>query len=37
MVRVGIMADDGSLLPPGEQGEIVLSGSLAMMSYYKIQ
>ena len=35
LVQVGIMADDGSLLPSGERGEIVLRGSLVMMGYYK--
>ena len=35
LVQVGIMAADGSRLPPGERGEIVLRGSLVMMGYYK--
>jgi long-subunit acyl-CoA synthetase (AMP-forming) len=29
------MADDGTLLPPGERGEIVVRSSLVMAGYYK--
>jgi acyl-CoA synthetase (AMP-forming)/AMP-acid ligase II len=32
---VGIMDDEGRLLPPGERGEIVVRGSLVMAGYYK--
>ncbi len=35
LVTVAIMAGDGSLLPPGERGEIVVRGSLVMAGYYK--
>ena len=35
LVTVGIMADDGTLLPPGERGEIVVRSSLVMAGYYK--
>ncbi len=35
LVTVGIMADDGTLLPPGERGEIVVRSSLVMRGYYK--
>jgi fatty-acyl-CoA synthase len=35
LVTVGIMDDEGRLLPPGERGEIVVRGSLVMAGYYK--
>jgi acyl-CoA synthetase (AMP-forming)/AMP-acid ligase II len=35
LVSVAIMADDGTLLPPGERGEIVVRSSLVMAGYYK--
>jgi fatty-acyl-CoA synthase len=35
LVTVAIMADDGSLLPSGERGEIVVRGSLVMAGYYR--
>ncbi|MCX6466981.1 MAG: AMP-binding protein [Pseudonocardiales bacterium] len=35
LVTVAIMAPDGTLLPPGERGEIVVRGSLVMAGYYK--
>jgi fatty-acyl-CoA synthase len=35
LVTVGIMAPDGTLLPPGERGEIVVRGSLVMAGYYR--
>ncbi|MCF2529681.1 acyl-CoA synthetase [Yinghuangia soli] len=35
LVTVGIMAGDGTLLPAGERGEIVVRGSLVMPGYYK--
>jgi fatty-acyl-CoA synthase len=35
LVTVAIMAQDGTLLPPGERGEIVVRGSLVMAGYYK--
>jgi fatty-acyl-CoA synthase len=34
LVTVGIMDDKGTLLPPGERGEIVVRGSLVMAGYY---
>jgi acyl-CoA synthetase (AMP-forming)/AMP-acid ligase II len=34
-VRVGIMNDDGKLLPPNAVGEIVVQGDLVMQGYYK--
>ena len=34
-MMVGIMAEDGTLLPPGERGEIVVRGPLVMLGYYK--
>ncbi|MFI5612086.1 long-chain fatty acid--CoA ligase [Amycolatopsis sp. NPDC051903] len=33
--RVAIMADDGTLLPTGARGEIVVRGPLVMPGYYK--
>jgi acyl-CoA synthetase (AMP-forming)/AMP-acid ligase II len=35
LVTVAIMDDTGTLLPPGERGEIVVRGSLVMPGYYK--
>ena len=35
LMMVGIMAEDGTLLPPGERGEIVVRGPLVMLGYYK--
>jgi acyl-CoA synthetase (AMP-forming)/AMP-acid ligase II len=35
LVTVAIMADDGTLLPPGERGEIVVRSSLVMAGYYR--
>ena len=35
LVTVAIMAEDGTLLPPGERGEIVVRSSLVMAGYYK--
>jgi acyl-CoA synthetase (AMP-forming)/AMP-acid ligase II len=35
-VRVGIMDDDGALLPAGVSGEIVVRGSMGMSGYYKL-
>ncbi|MGP3963843.1 acyl-CoA synthetase [Nonomuraea sp. 3N208] len=35
LVTVGIMDEEGRLLPPGERGEIVVRGSLVMAGYYK--
>ncbi len=32
---MGIMDDDGKLLPAGERGEIVVRGNLVMLRYYK--
>jgi fatty-acyl-CoA synthase len=34
-VRVGIMDDEGNLLPPGRSGEIVVRGSLVTHSYFE--
>jgi acyl-CoA synthetase (AMP-forming)/AMP-acid ligase II len=34
-VRLGIMDDDGNLLPPGERGEIVVRGALVSHSYFE--
>ncbi|WP_417320134.1 AMP-binding protein [Emcibacter sp.] len=34
-VRLGIMDDDGNLLPPGERGEIVSRGPLVSHSYFE--
>jgi acyl-CoA synthetase (AMP-forming)/AMP-acid ligase II len=35
LVQLGIMDENGRLLPRGERGEIVIRGSLAMEGYYK--
>ena len=35
LVTVAIMAGDGTLLPPGERGEIVVRSSLVMAGYYR--
>ncbi|MFT3957376.1 MAG: AMP-binding protein [Piscinibacter sp.] len=35
LVQVATMNSDGTLLPRGETGEIVIRGSLVMMGYYK--
>ncbi|AJT41711.1 AMP-binding protein [Psychromicrobium lacuslunae] len=35
LVTVAIMAEDGSLLPAGERGEVVVRSSLVMAGYYK--
>lgn len=35
LTTVAIMAEDGTLLPRGESGEIVVRGSLVMPGYYK--
>jgi acyl-CoA synthetase (AMP-forming)/AMP-acid ligase II len=34
LVTVAVMAEDGTLLPPGERGEIVIRGSLVMRGYH---
>lgn len=36
LTRVGIMAPDGALLAPGEQGELVLKGDLVMKGYFQM-
>ena len=35
-VRLGIMDDEGRLLPPNQTGEIVARGSLVTLGYYKL-
>lgn len=35
LCTVAIMAEDGTMLPRGERGEIVVRGSLVMAGYYK--
>jgi len=35
LVTVGILASDGTVLPPGERGEIAVRSSLVMAGYYK--
>ncbi len=34
-VKVGIMDEDGNLMPPGERGEIVVRGALVSHSYFE--
>jgi acyl-CoA synthetase (AMP-forming)/AMP-acid ligase II len=36
MTKIGIMDEAGNLLPPGQDGEIVLGGDLVMKGYYKM-
>ena len=36
MTKIGIMDEAGNLLPPGQDGEIVLAGDLVMKGYYKM-
>lgn len=36
LTRVATMAPDGTLLPPGESGEIVLKGDLVMAGYFEM-
>ncbi|KQT92034.1 AMP-dependent acyl-CoA synthetase [Marmoricola sp. Leaf446] len=35
LVQLGVMAEDGGLLPVGERGEIVVRGSLVMAGYHR--
>jgi acyl-CoA synthetase (AMP-forming)/AMP-acid ligase II len=35
VARIGVMDDEGNLLPPGERGEIVVRSSMTMKCYYK--
>lgn len=35
-IRVGIMGDDGALLPLGERGEIVVRGALVSQEYFEM-
>jgi fatty-acyl-CoA synthase len=35
LTQVAIMAEDGTLLPTGQRGEIVVRGSLVMAGYYR--
>jgi fatty-acyl-CoA synthase len=35
LVTVAIMGEDGTMLPPGERGEIVVRSSLVMAGYYR--
>lgn len=35
LVTVAVMADDGTVLPTGQPGEIVVRGSLVMRGYYR--
>ena len=36
LTKAAIMNADGALLPPGEEGELVLAGDLVMKGYYKM-
>lgn len=36
MTKIGIMDEDGNLLPSGRDGEIVLAGDLVMKGYYQM-
>ena len=36
MTKIGLMDEAGNLLPPGNDGEIVLAGDLVMKGYYKM-
>jgi len=35
-VRIGIMDDDGRLLPPGERGEIVVRSTMVSQAYFEL-
>ena len=35
VARIGVMDDEGNLLPPGKRGEIVVRSSMTMKCYYK--
>jgi len=35
LTQVAIMGESGTLMPPGERGEIVVRGPLVMLGYYK--
>ncbi|CAO3436265.1 Long-chain-fatty-acid--CoA ligase (EC 6.2.1.3) [Azospirillum doebereinerae] len=37
LVQIVAMADDGTILPPGQPGELVYRGSIVMKGYYKNQ
>jgi acyl-CoA synthetase (AMP-forming)/AMP-acid ligase II len=34
-IEVRVMGDDGSLLPPGQDGEVVIRGPINMMAYWR--